>query len=60
MDTIVPRKNRKNKYILIGSTVFLILLILIVMSMTKKRSLDVSINEISVKTVMVENFDSHG
>lgn len=59
MDTIVPRKNRKNKYILIGSTVFLILLILVVMSITKKRSLDVSINEVSVKTVMVENFEDY-
>lgn len=59
MDTIVPRKNRKNKYILVGSSVFLVLMILLIMSLTKKRSLDVSTNEISVKTVMVENFEDY-
>ncbi|PKP18844.1 MAG: RND transporter [Bacteroidetes bacterium HGW-Bacteroidetes-23] len=59
MDTIVPRKNRKNKYILIASVVFLLLTVLVVMSMTKKRSLDVSSAEVSIKSVMVENFEDY-
>jgi len=59
MDTIVPRKNRKNKYILIASIVFLLLVVLVVMSMTKKRSLDVSSSEVSIKSVMVENFEDY-
>ncbi|NVP18128.1 RND transporter [Candidatus Gracilibacteria bacterium] len=59
MDTIVPRKNRKNKYILIASVVFLLLTVLVVMSMTKKRSLDVSSSEVSIKSVMVENFEDY-
>lgn len=57
MDTIVPRKNRKNKYILIASVVFLLLVILIVMSVTQKRSLDVQTAEISIKTVTIDNFE---
>lgn len=57
MDTIVPRKNRKNKYILIASVVFLLLVILIVMSVTQKRSLDVQTAEISIKTVNIDNFE---
>lgn len=59
MDTIVPRKNRKNKYILIASVVFLLLTVLVVMSLTKKRSLDVSSSEVSIKSVMVENFEDY-
>lgn len=57
MDTIVPRKNRKNKYILIASVVFLLLVIMIAMSVTQKRSLDVQAAEISIKTVTIDNFE---
>lgn len=57
MDTFVPRKNRKNKYILVGSSVFLVLLSLMIMSLTKKRSLDVKASEISIKTVTVDHFE---
>src|SRR5690606_24054875 len=52
----VPRKNRKNKYILLASIVFFRLVVLFVMSMTIKRSLDVSFSELSIKSVKVENF----
>ncbi len=57
MDTIVPRKNRKNKYILIALVVFLLLVIMIAMSVTQKRSLDVQAAEISIKTVTIDNFE---
>ncbi len=57
MDTIVPRKNKKNKYILVASAVFLLSVILTVMSVTQKRSLNVQAAEISIKTVDIDNFE---
>lgn len=51
MDTIVPRKSRKNKYLLIGLPVFLLAGYFVYSAVTKKRSLDVNRNEITIKTV---------
>jgi HlyD family secretion protein len=51
MDTVVPRKNRKNKYLLIGLPIFLLAGYFIFSSVTKKRSLDIKKNEITIKTV---------
>lgn len=51
MDTIVPRKNKKNKYLLIALPVFLLASYFVYSALTKKRSLDVTRNEITIKTV---------
>lgn len=57
MDTIVPRKNRKNKYLLIALPLFLLLAYFVFSSVTKKRSLDVKKNEITIKTVENNYFE---
>lgn len=51
MDTIVPRKSKKNKYLLIGLPLFLLASYFVYSAVTKKRSLDVNPNEITIKTV---------
>lgn len=51
MDTIVPRKSRKNKYLLIGLPLFLLAAYIVFSSVTKKRGLDVKKGEITIKTV---------
>jgi len=51
MDTIVPRKNKKNKYLLIALPIFLLASYFVYSALTKKRSLDVNRNEITIKTV---------
>lgn len=51
MDTIVPRKNKKNKYLLIALPIFLLASYFVYSALTKKRSLDVKRNEITIKTV---------
>lgn len=51
MDTIVPRKSKKNKYLLIGLPIFLLVIFFVYSAVTKKRSLDVNRNEITIKTV---------
>ncbi|MDR6966661.1 HlyD family secretion protein [Flavobacterium arsenatis] len=51
MDTIVPRKNKKNKYLLIAFPIFLLASYFVYSALTKKRSLDVNRNEITIKTV---------
>lgn len=57
MDTIVPRKSKKNKYILVGSTLFLVLTVLVYFRMTKKRTLEVQKTELSIKEVSVGFFE---
>jgi len=57
MDTIVPRKNRKNKYLLLALPVILLLGYFVFASVTKKRSLAVKKNEITVKTVETNYFE---
>jgi HlyD family secretion protein len=51
MDTVIPRKNNKKKYLIIALPIFLILGYFIVSSLTKKRSLNVKKEEIAIKTV---------
>jgi HlyD family secretion protein len=51
MDTILPRKNNKNKYLFIALPLFLVLGFLVYSSVTKKRSLNVKRAEITIKTV---------
>lgn len=51
MDTLVPRKNKKNKYLLIALPIFLLASYFVYSALTKKRSLDVNRNEITIKTV---------
>ncbi|NBL65929.1 RND transporter [Flavobacterium sp. NST-5] len=57
MDTVVPRKSRKNKYLLIGIPVFLLFGYFVFSSITKKRSLTVKREEISIKTVENNYFE---
>lgn len=51
MDTIITRKTNKKKYLIIALPIFLILGYFIISSLTKKRSLNVTTAEISIKTV---------
>jgi HlyD family secretion protein len=51
MDTFVPRKNRKNKYLAIVLGAFLFAGYFVYAAVTKKRSLRVERNEIVIKTV---------
>lgn len=57
MDTVVPRKSRKNKYLIIGLPLFLLAGYFVFSSATKKRSLDVKKNEITIKTVENNYFE---
>ncbi|MBA9073668.1 HlyD family secretion protein [Flavobacterium gossypii] len=57
MDTIVPRKNRKNKYLLIGLPLFLLAAYVVFSSVTKKRGLDVKKAEVTIKTVENDYFE---
>lgn len=57
MDTVVPRKSKKNKYLLIGLPLFLLAGYFVFSSVTKKRSLDVKKNEITIKTVENNYFE---
>ncbi|MFC6098158.1 efflux RND transporter periplasmic adaptor subunit [Flavobacterium qiangtangense] len=57
MDTVVPRKSRKNKYLIIGLPLFLLAGYFVFSSVTKKRSLDVKKNEITIKTVENNYFE---
>lgn len=57
MDTFVPRKNKKNKYLLIALPVILLLGYFVFTSITKKRSLVVKKNEITIKTVENNYFE---
>jgi len=51
MDTFVPRKNRKNKYLIAALAVFLFVGYFVYSAVTKKRSLSVQRNEVVIKEV---------
>lgn len=51
MDTIVTRKSRKNKYLLIALPAFLLAGYFVYAAVTKKRSLEVKRGEIVIKAV---------
>ncbi len=57
MDTVVARKNKKNKYLLVALPLFLLVGYFVFSSLTKKRSLDVKKGEITVKTVENNYFE---
>lgn len=57
MDTVVTRKSKKNKYLLIAIPAFLALGIAGYTVATKERSLNVKASEISVKTVETAYFE---
>jgi len=57
MDTVVTRKNRKNKYLLLAIPVFLLAGYFVYSAVTKKRSLAVKKSEIIVKTVEKNYFE---
>jgi len=57
MDTIVARKNKKNKYLLLALPVFLLVGYFVYAAATKKRSLAVKKSEVIVKTVEKNYFE---
>ena len=57
MDTIIPRKNNKNKYLLIGIAIFLVLGFVSYTSLTKKKSLNVKKDEVSIQAVENDFFE---
>lgn len=57
MDTIVTRKNRKNKYLLMALPAFLLAGYFVYASVTKKRGLTVKKSEIAIKAVEDNYFE---
>lgn len=57
MDKVIPRKSKKNRYLLIGIATFLVLSLLIFFSVSKKRSLNVKADELMVKKVEKDFFE---
>ena len=57
MDTIIKSKSNKNKYVLIALPIILILGYVVFTSATKKRSLTIKRNEISIKSVEGNYFE---
>lgn len=51
MDKVIPRKSKKNRYLFIGISTFLVLALIIFFSVSKKRSLNVKSEELMVKKV---------
>jgi len=51
MDKVIPRKNRKFRYLTIAIGVFLVLAVIMFFSFNSKRSLNVKADEISVQKV---------
>jgi HlyD family secretion protein len=51
MDKVIPRKNRKFRYLTIAIGVFLVLAVIIFFSFSSKRSLNVKADELSVQKV---------
>ncbi|MXN90283.1 RND transporter [Flavobacterium sp. Sd200] len=59
MDTIVTRKNRKNKYLLLALPVFLAAGYFLTTAAISKRSFNVNRNEITIKTVETAYFEDY-
>ncbi|WP_432221471.1 efflux RND transporter periplasmic adaptor subunit [Flavobacterium sp. TMP13] len=57
MDTVIKSKSNKNKYVLIALAIILILGYVVFTSATKKRSLTIKRNEISIKSVEGNYFE---
>ncbi len=59
MDTKVTGKNRKNKYLLVLIPIFLLICYFIYNAATAQRSLNVNKNELTIKTVEMDNFEDY-
>jgi len=57
MDTIITRKSKKNKYLIVALVLFLILSFLTYAAVTKKNSLNVSRGEIIIKKIENQYFE---
>lgn len=57
MDTVVSRKNRKNKYLIWALPLFLLVGYFVYSAVTKKRSLAVNRHEITIKAVEQNYFE---
>lgn len=57
MDTVISRKNNKKKKLLIALPIILIFGYLVFSSLTKKRSYNVKLSEISIKTIENDFFE---
>jgi HlyD family secretion protein len=57
MDTVISRKNNKKKKLIIALPIILIFGYLVFSSLTKKRSYNVKLSEISIKTVENDFFE---
>lgn len=57
MDTIIKSKSNKNKYLLIALPIILVFGYMVFTSVTKKRSLNVKKEEITIKTVEKDFFE---
>lgn len=57
MDKVIPRKNRKFRYLTIAIGVFLVLAVIIFFSFNSKRSLNVKADELSVQKVKKAFFE---
>lgn len=51
MDKVIPRKNRKFRYLIIAIGVFLVLAVIVFFSFNSKRSLNVKADELSIHKV---------
>lgn len=51
MDKVIPRKNRKFRYLTIAIGVFLVLAVIIFFSFNTKRSLNVKADELTVQKI---------
>ncbi|WP_316635125.1 HlyD family efflux transporter periplasmic adaptor subunit [uncultured Flavobacterium sp.] len=57
MDKVIPRKNRKFRYLTIAIAVFLVLAVVIFFSFSTKRSLNVKSDELTVQKIEKEFFE---
>lgn len=57
MDTVIPRKSKKIRFLAIGAAVILLLGALTWMAFSRKRELDVVASEVLIKTASVEPFE---
>jgi HlyD family secretion protein len=51
MDKVIPRKNRKFRYLTIAIAIFLVLVVIVIFSFNTKRSLNVKAEELTVQNI---------
>lgn len=57
MDKVIPRKNRKFRYLTIAIAVFLVLAVIVFFSFSTKRSLNVKAEELTVQKIEKDFFE---